>query len=481
MADKFDLSALLQGLPKLDNDREQIEYIRLDLLDEDPNNFYQLSQIPELAANIQLCGLQQPIRVRATGNGRYQIVSGHRRRAAVALLAEEDPQKWEEVACIIEQDSASESLQQLRLIYANANTRTLTPAETSRQAEEVTKLLYQLKEEGYEFPGRMRDHVAEALKISKSKLARLKVIRENLSDFWMPFFENDSIAESTAVALAQLPRDEQKFIFDYCIERFESPAKVYASLAETYGKRLEAMKSLICPMEGIPCENVCAKKNATIRMGQYEYFHCEKCCSNCVKLLTCKYACPKLAEDIARQKAERKAAAQQATAEAAARHAGKVDQIRDIWIRFGTLREWANRSVREVVEAAGGIYHAVHDNKRYLKHERGLDIGIGTSLPFGTTITLGDVERLIALADCLGCSLDVLLGRKDPGCLEDVPKVGTMWHPISEEPPTGVDLVWLDGSGYSDTAEYYGGQRISQVSTIPWEEARWWAYLPGKE
>lgn len=38
----------------------------------------------------------------------------------------------------------------------------------------------ELKEEGVEFPGRMRDHVAEACKVSKSKIARLKVIREGL-------------------------------------------------------------------------------------------------------------------------------------------------------------------------------------------------------------------------------------------------------------------------------------------------------------
>ena len=477
----FDLSSLLKDVPDLGTGREQIEYIRLELLDEDPNNFYQLSEIPELAANIQLCGLQQPIRVRATGNGRYQIVSGHRRRAALALLAEEDPQKWGEVACIIEQDAVSENLQQLRLIYANAHTRTMTPAEISRQAEEVEKLFYKLKEEGYEFPGRMRDHVAQAVNSSKSKLARLKVIREKLSDFWMPLFENDSIAESTALALAQLPREEQKFISDFCIERFDSPAKVYASLAETYGKRLEAMKSMICPMEGIPCENVCQKKNAAIRQGIYEYFTCDKCCSKCHKLLTCKYACPKLADDIARQKAERKAAAKQEKDEAAARNANKVAQIRDLWIRFGTLREWANRSVQEVVEAVGGIYHAVHDNKRFLKYERGLDIELGTTLPFGTMITRSDVEHLIALADCLDCSLDVLLGRKDPECLEGVPNSGTIWHPIAEEPPTGVDLVWLDASGYSDTGMYYGSGTIESVCTIQWPEARWWAELPKED
>lgn len=477
----FDLSSLLKDVPDLGTGREQIEYIKLDLIDEDPNNFYQLSAIDELAANIELCGLQQPIRVRRKGDGRYQIVSGHRRRAAVSLLAQENPEKWSEVPCIIETDEVSPALQQLRLIFANSSTRTMTPAEISKQAEEVEKLLYQLKEDGYEFPGRMRDHVAQAVNTSKSKLARLKVIRENLADFWKPLFEADSIAESTALALAQLPKEEQKFISDYVIERFDSPAKVYASLAETYGKRLEAMKSLICPMEGIPCENICAKKNAAIRMGQYEYFPCEKCCSKCAKLLSCKYACPKLAEDIAHQKAERKAAAQQEKAEVAARYASKVDQIRDLWIRFGTLRERANRSVQEVVEAVGGIYHSVHDNKRYLKYERGLDIEIGTTLPFGAITTRSDVEHLISLADCLDCSLDVLLGRKDPGCLEDVPKSGTIWHPISEEPPAGVDLVWIDAHGYSDTGIYYGSGNIESVCTIQWPEARWWAELPKEE
>ena len=46
------------------------------------------------------------------------------------------------------------------------------------QLRTVHPLLYQLREEGYEFPGRMRDQVAAACKVSAPKLARLKVIRE---------------------------------------------------------------------------------------------------------------------------------------------------------------------------------------------------------------------------------------------------------------------------------------------------------------
>ena len=171
----FDLADVLKGVPNLGTSKKQLEYIKRELIAPDPNNFYSLTGIEELAANIQLCGLQQPILVRPIDGGRYMVVSGHRRRAAIELLAEDEPEKWEEISCLVERDEASPELQQLRLIYANANTRTMTGAELAEQAAQVEKLLYQLKEQGYEFPGRMRDHVAQAISVSKSKLARLNV------------------------------------------------------------------------------------------------------------------------------------------------------------------------------------------------------------------------------------------------------------------------------------------------------------------
>ena len=201
----FNLGDMLKEVSNLDTGREQIEYISLSRIEGDPNNFYQLTELEALADNIALCGLQQPIRVRRNPDkdGCYTIVSGHRRRAAIELLAQEDSEKWQEVACIVEQDKASPALQQLRLIYANANTRTLTSWEISQQADQVKDLLYKLKEEeGYEFPGRMRDHVAEAVGVSKSKLARLKVIREKLYDKWLVRFQENQLNESTAYGKA---------------------------------------------------------------------------------------------------------------------------------------------------------------------------------------------------------------------------------------------------------------------------------------
>ena len=446
----FDLASVLKDVPDLGTNREQIEYIKLDLIDEDPNNFYALSDIDKLADNISLCGLQQPIRVRKQENGRYKIVSGHRRRAAVELLAHEKPEQWNEVPCIIETDPASPALQQLRLIYANSSTRVMTSAEYSKQADEVTKLLYQLKEEGYEFPGRMRDHVAQAVGISKSKLSRLNVIREKLADFWVPYFEDNSLAEQTAYLLAQLPRNEQLHIFTFAEDRYEKPGDISAAIVERYKDRIATMKELICPAEGIPCENMEGKRSATIRCGLYDFHHCTTCCAKCSKLTSCRFACPKLADQIAQQKKNNRDQKRKEKEEEAAKNAPRIEQIRDLWIRFGTLREWAGKNVKDVFDATKSWYSPTSDEPRYAKQEKGLDIDLNTSLPYGHGILRSEISALITIADLFGCTLDQLLGRTDIDAAEpeDVPNSGTGWQ--TGEPVNLGDYVVILGKSYFD-------------------------------
>ena len=480
----FNLADVLSDVPKLDTNREQIEYIKLDLIDADPNNFYQLSGVENLAANIQLCGLQQPIRVRKhpAEAGRYMVISGHRRREAVTMLAKDDPDKWNEVACIIEEVEVSPALQQLRLIYANSNTRAMTNAELSEQAVQVEKLLYQLKEEGYEFPGRMRDHVAQAVNASKTKLARLKVIRGNLDECWMPHFESNALHESTAYYLSQLSKEEQFFIYDYMEGAKGSASSVSAAIVEAYKDRIGTMTGLICLADGAPCENMDNKREATIRTGLYDIHPCGQCCASCYRLTSCRYACPKLADQIAQQKAEHLAETRARKAAEAEKSAPVIEAITRIWRRFGELRRESGTSVESVRKVLGSS--CVVSDKEFTEQERGKHIGTGTSLPFGSILRY-EVERLIDLADLFGCSLDYLLCRTDVREMaqpaQEVSDSGAIWHPISEEPPVNVNLVWLDGRGYSDTAEYNGGGKISIVSTISWEEARYWAYLPEEE
>lgn len=218
MGKQFDIAEtfgeLLKNVPNSGTFREQIEYIELEKLRDDPNNFYTIDGLDELAANIELIGLQQPIRVRPDpeADGAYIIVSGHRRCAAIRKLVEDGREDLATVSCIVERDEASPELRELRLIYANAATREMSAFDKARQAERVTELLYKLKEQGVEFPGRMRDHVAEACQISKSKLSRLKVIQEKLYEPIKRGWEAGQISEASAYLLAQQDQKIQETI-----------------------------------------------------------------------------------------------------------------------------------------------------------------------------------------------------------------------------------------------------------------------------
>jgi len=258
VADKkgFDLANLLKDVPKLDtaDGREQIEYIDIGQIESDPDNFYNLVQLEELASNIAVVGLQQPLRVRTseTDPKKVVVVSGHRRQAALKLLIKEGREDLREIPCIRERVTGSAALQELRLIYGNSDTRVLSSAELAKQAERVELLLYQLKEEGFEFPGRMRDHVAQACRISAPKLSRLKVIRENLIPEYMNLFEKDKLPEQTAYALARLPGDFQLRIFTALSDKIPRGDKVEKVLSK-YNEGWRWEPQLTCP-DGKTCK-----------------------------------------------------------------------------------------------------------------------------------------------------------------------------------------------------------------------------------
>lgn len=199
-----------EDVSKLDTEATAISFIPRERLLQNEKNFYDTSSIDELADSIALNGLIEPIIVRPVrdGSGDYRIISGHRRFLAICELAKDEPERWARVPAII-REPASDVLEELLLIEANRATRVMSSADTMRQAERYRELLAELKRQGVEIPGRLRDAVAEAMQISASRLARLDVIRKNLSPEWMEAFETGSLSESAAYELARLPQEQQ--------------------------------------------------------------------------------------------------------------------------------------------------------------------------------------------------------------------------------------------------------------------------------
>lgn len=245
MAKKFNLGEYLRAGENGDtvstvDTREQIEYIPLELIDPDPENFYSLDGIEELAENIELVGLQQPIRVRSGEKGHVTVVSGHRRRAACMLIRDGGSPMFDQgVPCIREHGDVSAEMRELRLIYANSSTRVLSSAEISKQAQRVEDLLYKLKEQGVEFPGRMREHVAAAVQASSSRIGRLKVIREKLNPRFLEEFDAGRLGETNAYLLAKEPPEVQEQFLERHVA--ESAATVTAEQLEA---TIEAIKRM---------------------------------------------------------------------------------------------------------------------------------------------------------------------------------------------------------------------------------------------
>lgn len=423
---KFDMGefakTLAQPVSESGTGREQIEYIDVDLLDSDPGNFYELRDLDSLADNIATIGLQQPIRVRDGENGRAVIVSGHRRVVAIRKLVEDGRTDLREVPCIREKGDASPALRELRLIYANSSTRALSSSEISQQVEKVRDLLYQLKEEGYEFPGRMRDHVAEACKISKSKLARLDVIRKGLApDIRKAYWDgpqSKSLSEDAAYTLARLPVDVQRQVVD----AYRGQAQGDSGLKYLYASTVDAVTKVVnkiivgkvkCP-DGVACSHKDAQVAHVVKAkvkSRWSDCGCEYgCCAKCSSLQSCKDVCPNLIGKQKELKAAAKAERQREAAEKEARQRPDVERVGTIWRRFGALRERAGLTPKQYFKLLDCEWSCLSNKAE--SYESGAEkMNPETELPFGYNVHLSDINRWLAAAGALGCSVDYLMMR----------------------------------------------------------------------
>lgn len=424
---KFDLGAFAQTLGNVsesDQSREQITYINIDLLDKDEKNFYKLTKVEDLASNIEVCGLQQPIRVRAAEGGHYTIVSGHRRHAALKMLLKEGHKEWQEVPCIIEQDAASEAMRELRLIFANSSTRELSSGDLAKQAERVEMLLYQLKKEGVEFPGRMRDQVAAACKVSSTRVAVWKVIRENLIEGYKAYYEKDKITESAAYTIARMPAEFQERVLEACKD------KVTAAYAEKVFARVTSGEFDYIPCMTCPDGKSCTHAAAFLRHDMNEgYRMCggKRCCLQCDEATRewspCGNLCSK-AKEVRSQKAEKKRVKEE---KAAAKERSRREQDNAVV---------AQRILRATDAAGLTDKDTTPGRYSYEKWKVADLLAIARCESGRTFYSDNDIvpryaEDLVKFAKALHCSTDYLLGLSDN--LTPPMETAAFWRPLGKD------------------------------------------------
>lgn len=269
-------------------DTREIEMIPVRLIDANENNFFTVEDVQDLKESIEVNGILQPLNVVKNGS-RYRIIAGHRRFKAASEL------DLEEVPAIVLPEM-SEAMEQLALIQTNTTARELSYPEKMEAAKQLKKILLQLKEEGVELPGKLRDIMAEQLEISRTELARMNVIEKNLIPEGKQLLERGKMSASAAYAMARTTPECQKELIDQKL-----PAYMAEYIEDYAVKRTLDWIAEDCPHPegwwqheekrlGRKLECPCWKSvHAHKEKGHPE--QCPGCCAECTHLSTCKDAC----------------------------------------------------------------------------------------------------------------------------------------------------------------------------------------------
>lgn len=217
----FDISKFAAGIKPVRSESDTMMEIPVDNIRDNPRNFYPVPDPQALRAlmdSIRANSLLEPPTVVPAGDGTYRLISGHSRMAAIKALREtETPDQWATVLCRV-LPPMSEGQEQAAVIEANRQ-RVKSNALLADEAEKLTAAYIKRREAGEELPGRIRDHVAEALQVKATKIANLSAIKNGLK---LPGivrkWEAGDIPEAAALEIARMDIEEQYRLLDWTIE-----------------------------------------------------------------------------------------------------------------------------------------------------------------------------------------------------------------------------------------------------------------------
>lgn len=112
----------------------------IDLVDENPENpRQQLAEVANLALSIRQFGLLQPVTVRRKGD-RFELLGGHRRRAAFLMLAAEEPfePKWKVIDAVV-RTMDDDDTAYLALLAGQLQNRNWRPQEEAAALERLAE------------------------------------------------------------------------------------------------------------------------------------------------------------------------------------------------------------------------------------------------------------------------------------------------------------------------------------------------------
>lgn len=193
----------------------RVKDISIKQMYRNKNNRYNLKKIEELSSNIRAIGLRQNLEViyEPCDKGEYKLLSGERRWLALNMLVEQGYKEYEMVTCRVSYPQDPD-LEKLELMATNSY-RDKENEDILMEVKDATESFRNLREKGIEVPGynlqsgRIRDIVASFLGLSKTKVAQIECINNNLFERLKSLLKQDKIPFSVAYEAAGLNSELQ--------------------------------------------------------------------------------------------------------------------------------------------------------------------------------------------------------------------------------------------------------------------------------
>lgn len=209
-----------------------VKTLRLDLLDPFENHPFKVlddEKMTELAESIKENGILTPIMVRAKPNGRYEIISGHRRCHAAGLV------NLTSVPVVIKELSNDEAT--VLMVDANIQREEILPSERAKSLQMKMNALSRSR--GEAIGGKSRDIVGEEAGMSGRQVQRYIGLNRLLPEL-LDMTDEKKIPFKEASAIASYEPKRQQEILDGLKEGFK-----LKDLLSPEKKKIEARKITI--------------------------------------------------------------------------------------------------------------------------------------------------------------------------------------------------------------------------------------------
>ena len=154
---------------------DSIKMIDIDELYDSEDNFFDVNRVEEFAETILgQGGIKDNLIVRPLESGGYEIISGHRRKAAIRYLLDNGENVSRYLPCLV-QNYGDNDDKLLDMVLMNVSSRQISDAEMWKSYEIVDRILKSKKSAGEKF-GRIREKLAECLGVSAYLQLILKML-----------------------------------------------------------------------------------------------------------------------------------------------------------------------------------------------------------------------------------------------------------------------------------------------------------------